>query len=151
MKQAQTINEWYDIFAEALEGGDIEQAVNLFDAEATFVVQPGQLATDADSIRAGLEGFIAMKTTVKFERVGMIVASNIGFARAKWTLSGTGPNAATVAAATDTRRDRKRPTADHFHHVLFELPGLVRVVGEEVTVRREFRRELVSRGSDSTE
>ncbi len=107
MKQAQTINEWYDIFAEALGGGDIEQAVNLFDAEATFVVQPGQLATDADSIRAGLEGFIAMKTTLKFERVGMIVASNIGFARAKWTLSGTGPNGTpirTEGESTDVLR-----------------------------------------------
>ena len=92
MKKAQTPQEWYDIFAEALESGDLEQAVNLFDVEAVFVVQPGQLATDADSIRTGLQGFIAMQPTLNFERVGTIVADNICFARAKWTLSGTGPD-----------------------------------------------------------
>lgn len=96
MKKAQTPQEWYDIFTEALEGGDLEQTVNLFDVEAVFVVQPGQLATDADSIRTGLQGFIAMQPTLNFERVGMIVADNICFARANWTLTGTGQDGSPI-------------------------------------------------------
>ena len=92
MKKAQTPEQWYEIFSEALASSDLEQAASLFDAEAVFVVQPGQLANDSAGIRAGLEGFIAMKPTLNFEQVGTIIAGDICLSRAKWTLSGTGPS-----------------------------------------------------------
>ena len=91
MKTADTPEEWYEIFKDAISAKDIDQAAALFDDAAVFVVQPGTLVSGDAAVREGLGGFIAMGAELQFPQIGTLVAYGICFALATWSMLGTDP------------------------------------------------------------
>ncbi len=83
-------------FAEALHAGDLDGLVALYEAEATLVPQPGQLATGIDEIRHALCGFIALKPTMNVEVCKVFQSGGIALTHSDWTLTGTAPDGSTV-------------------------------------------------------
>jgi uncharacterized protein (TIGR02246 family) len=95
------------LIAEALTKGDREAALSLYEAEAAFVPQPGQVVSGTAAIAAALDGFLALKPTLDIQVEQVIEAGDIALLRSTWTLTGTGPDGQPLSmggAATDVVR-----------------------------------------------
>ncbi|MGH7184187.1 MAG: YybH family protein [Nitrospiraceae bacterium] len=73
----------------AMNTGDIEGALSLFDPEASFVVQPGVVVSGISATRQALAGFMALKPTLTIEAQQLVRAGDIAQYCARWNLCGT--------------------------------------------------------------
>jgi len=73
----------------AMNTGDIEGALSLFDPEASFVVQPGVVVSGISATRQALAGFMALKPTLTIEAQQLVRAGDIAQYCARWNLRGT--------------------------------------------------------------
>jgi uncharacterized protein (TIGR02246 family) len=81
------------LLVEALGKGDLEAALALYEPNASFVMDSGQVVTGLTAIREVMQGFLALKP--KFTMEVKAVESGDGstaLLRGKWNLSGTGPD-----------------------------------------------------------
>ena len=108
MTPSQTIEE----FAARLNAGDVAGAVDLYEADATFVVEPGTEARGIDEIRAALEGFAALRPRLQGTIEQSLATGDIALVVNRWTLRGTRPDGEPVhlsgRSADVLRRDGER-------------------------------------------
>ena len=76
---------------DAINRGDLETAVMLYEPDAVLVVQPGTLARGSKQIRDGLAGFIALKATLRSEAEEVVEAGDLALYMGRWNLRGTDP------------------------------------------------------------
>jgi uncharacterized protein (TIGR02246 family) len=87
------------VFAEALSAGDLDGLVSLYEADGSFVPEPGHVATGHQAIREALAGFIALKPQLSAEVKTLVEAGDMAIATANWQLKGTGPDGNPVELA----------------------------------------------------
>ncbi|OGB24688.1 MAG: hypothetical protein A3I66_18020 [Burkholderiales bacterium RIFCSPLOWO2_02_FULL_57_36] len=78
-------------FINAMNKGDLETALALYEPGASLVVQPGAVATGTGALRAALAGFAALKPTMTSEAHQVVEAGDIALYCSRWTLDGTDP------------------------------------------------------------
>ena len=101
------------LLIEAINGGDVEAAVSLYESGGAFAAQPGQVLTGSEAIREALKGFVAMKPTFTAEVKTIAVAGDIALTSAKWSMTGTGPDGSPVSLAGEsTEVVRRQPSGD---------------------------------------
>jgi len=83
-----TVNQLSD----AINRGNLEAALALYEPDAVLVAQPGQLACGATQLRAALGHFIALKPELRSETQNVIEAGDMALYTARWTLRGTDPS-----------------------------------------------------------
>ncbi len=77
------------LLIEALNTGDLEAAVALYESNASFVVEPGKVVTGHAAIREVLESWLALKPKLTIE-ANAVQSGDVALLRSKWTLKGTG-------------------------------------------------------------
>jgi uncharacterized protein (TIGR02246 family) len=65
-------------FEDAFNFGDVEGLVGLYELDAVFVPEPGQVARGRDEIRDVLRDFLAAKPRFKLERKSLHVVGDTG-------------------------------------------------------------------------
>jgi uncharacterized protein (TIGR02246 family) len=75
----------------AMNAGDLESALRLFEPGASFVAQPGVVVTGASGIRQALAGFMAIKPTLTIEAQQIVEAGDVAQYCARWNIRGTDP------------------------------------------------------------
>jgi uncharacterized protein (TIGR02246 family) len=80
------------LFASALNAGDIEALVKLYEPGACLMPDPGQVASGAKAIREALASFLAMRPRIKLDVRKLAETGDIAFTTSKWVLEGTGPD-----------------------------------------------------------
>ena len=86
---AQRVDE---IFQEAMNEGDLDKAMALYDENAVFVQAPGKPAiTGLDNIREVIREFQSIKPKLKVEIVQFVEAEDVAFYTLKWEIEGTSP------------------------------------------------------------
>jgi uncharacterized protein (TIGR02246 family) len=80
------------LFAQAINTGDIEAAIKLYEPAASLMPQPGQVISGTKAVREALSGFLAMKPRMKLEARTLAEAGGIALTTSKWVLEGTGPD-----------------------------------------------------------
>jgi uncharacterized protein (TIGR02246 family) len=83
----ETVNS----LTEALNRGDLEAAVSLYEPTAVLVVRPGEPARGTDALRAALSGFIALEPKLSVQAQHVVVADDIALYVGRWSLQGTDP------------------------------------------------------------
>jgi len=83
-----TVNQLSD----AINRGDLEAALALYEPDAVLVAQPGQLARGSTELRAALGGFIGLKPELRSETQSVIEADDVALYSGRWTLRGTDPS-----------------------------------------------------------
>jgi ketosteroid isomerase-like protein len=78
-------------FAACMNGGAVAEAVELYDRDAAFVVEPGRAVIGRRSIEEALSGFVALKPTMRGEIVQIVEAGDVALVVNRWTLDGTDP------------------------------------------------------------
>ena len=81
-----------DQLTQAINRGDLEAAVALYEPNAVLVVQPGHLACGTSQLREALAGFIALEPTLRSEVQEVIAAGDLALYAGRWTLRGMDPN-----------------------------------------------------------
>ena len=75
----------------AINSGDIDVAVSLYEPDAVMVAQPGQIARGRAAIRVALAGFISLKPTLRGHSQQIVQSGDIVLFCGRWTLKGTSP------------------------------------------------------------
>jgi uncharacterized protein (TIGR02246 family) len=83
-----TINELFD----AINRGDLEGALALYEPNAVLVGHPGQLSRGLTELRGALGGFIGLKPELRSEIQNVIEVGDIALYTGYWTLRGTEPS-----------------------------------------------------------
>ena len=88
-----TVNQ----LADALNRGDLESAVMLYEGEAVLVAQPGQVARGSAELRSALRRFIDLKPRLTSQAQSVIEIDDVALYMGRWTLQGTDPGGQPVS------------------------------------------------------
>ena len=99
---ARTPEEVAQLWAESFTAGDLEALVELYEADATLVPQPGEVVTGVGAIREVLSALLATEPTFNLEARKVLHTGDIALSFADWTLSGTGPDGEAIEMAAQT-------------------------------------------------
>lgn len=96
MKPEEVLNS----AVEGINKGDLDSLMTLYETEACFATQPGQLANTSESISQSLKGFIDLKGELDLKVKRVLRASDLALVITEWSFSGTEPdgNAVNMAA-----------------------------------------------------
>src|SRR2546428_7401244 len=75
----------------ALNSGNLDAAVSLYEPSAVLVAQPGKVARGTTALREALSAFIALKPALVSRRGQVIEGDGGGLYTSDWSLTGTGP------------------------------------------------------------
>jgi ketosteroid isomerase-like protein len=87
---ARKPEELDQLFTSAMNVGDLDALVALYETDASMTLEPGQLATGHEGIREAPGGFLAMQPTISLECEIIGQAGDIALGRGAWELNGTG-------------------------------------------------------------
>ena len=81
------------LLGEALNRGDLEAAVALYEPTAAFVAEPGKVVTGHAAVREAMNGFLSLKPKLSIQ-VDAVQngGGDIALLQSKWSLTGTGPD-----------------------------------------------------------
>jgi ketosteroid isomerase-like protein len=98
---------------EGINSGKLESLLTLYEAEACFATQPGQLAKSPESISQSLSNFIDSKGKLDLKVKRVLQASDLALVTTEWSFSGTGPDGSPVnlsAKSADVLRQQSDGT-----------------------------------------
>jgi len=78
--------------ADAINRGDLDAALALYEADAVLVAQPGQVARGSKQLREALGGFIQLKPTLESQVQKVVEAGDVALYVGRWTLNGVDPS-----------------------------------------------------------
>lgn len=78
-------------FVNAMNKGDLETALSLYEPGASLVAQPGVVATGTVALREALAGFVALKPTLTSAAHQVVEAGDVALYSSRWSLRGTDP------------------------------------------------------------
>ena len=94
---ATTPAEVYELYAAALNAGDIEAMMALYEPNIVLVTEPGQTVSGLDHVREALEGFIALNGSITMADPYIVQGPDLAFLASRWSFEGTGPNGESVS------------------------------------------------------
>jgi uncharacterized protein (TIGR02246 family) len=121
---ANTPEELHRLWAEAYNAGDLEALIELYEAEAVLVPQPGQPpVVGREAIRRALKGFLARKGELKIAIATAFAlrGGEVALLRSRWTLEGRGHDGQDVAL-THQSAEVARRQADGSWRYLIDNP-----------------------------
>ena len=107
--------------AEAMEAGRLDEVVDLYEANASLVVEPGKTVSGSAAIREAMAGFIALKPTLTSEHHLTVAADDLALVSTNWSLEGTGPDGKPMTMRA-TSTDVMRRQADGSWKVIIDNP-----------------------------
>ena len=118
-----TPEEVLNSVTEGINAGDLDSLMTLYEADACFATQPGQLAKSLETIRQSLRGFTDIKNgkfDLKVKRV--LQASDLALVISEWSFSGTGPDGNPVNIAVKKSTEVLRQQADGTWRFVIDNP-----------------------------
>jgi ketosteroid isomerase-like protein len=76
-------------FAAYMSAGDVARAVELYEPDAAFVVEPGRVVIGHRSIEEALSGFAALEPTLSGEIEQTVQAGDVALVVNRWVMIGT--------------------------------------------------------------
>jgi uncharacterized protein (TIGR02246 family) len=105
---AQDPEQLDELFEKALNAGDLDALVNLYEHDASLSPQAGQAVTGARAIREALSGFVGMKPTITLRVKTVARTGDIALTSARWELTGTGPDGASITMSGQSAEVSRR-------------------------------------------
>ena len=104
-----------------INSGDLDSLMPLYEREAAFATQPGDLAPGAPGIRAALNGFISMNGTLDLEVTRVLEVDDLALVVGVWSFDGTGPDGEPVQLSAKNA-DVLRRQADGTWRLVIDNP-----------------------------
>jgi uncharacterized protein (TIGR02246 family) len=94
---ARSPEECDELFARNLNAGNVEGVVDLYEPQASLVLEAGAPACGTEAIRAALQTFATMKPKLGMNVVRVFRAGDdLAVLYNDWTLTGTGPDGSSI-------------------------------------------------------
>ncbi|HKA02163.1 MAG TPA: SgcJ/EcaC family oxidoreductase [Candidatus Solibacter sp.] len=93
---AHKLEEVHDLLARALNAGDADAVISLYEPEAILAPQPGQILSGRAAIREALTGYLAQKPKFTLHSRSIIQAGEIALLRSRWTIRETDADGKTI-------------------------------------------------------
>ncbi len=106
---------------EGINTGNIDSVLMLYDPEACFTLQPGQVVKGQQSIRQNLQGFIDMKGKLESKVKRVLYAGDLALVISDWSFNGTGTDGKPVNLAS-TATDVLRQQSDGAWRIIIDNP-----------------------------
>lgn len=86
------------LLIEAMEKGDVDLMISLYEPNATFVAAPGRLVTGHAAIREVLQSYIAARATGTVEAVSVVPSADdsVAITRSRGSVTTRGPDGTPV-------------------------------------------------------
>jgi uncharacterized protein (TIGR02246 family) len=115
--------ENHERFECAVNAGDLEALVALYEPEAVYVAGPGQPVVGQKAIRGALAAWLAVKPRLRLELTGLALAGELALERTRWTVTMPGadgrPETTSGASSVVLRRQ-----ADGSWRMAIDDPGV---------------------------
>ena len=108
-----TPKEFLKSYVEKFNAKNVSSLIDMYETDACFQVQPGQVVKGLENIRQSLQGFIDMNGNLQSNVKGVIQASNLALVNTEWLFSGTGSDGKPLnicGKATDVLRQQSDGT-----------------------------------------
>jgi uncharacterized protein (TIGR02246 family) len=108
-KKMTTPEEVLNSIVEGINTGNLDSLMMLYETDACFASQPGQLAKSPETIRQCLRSFIDMNGKLELKVKRVLQTSDLALVTSEWSFSGTGPDGKPVnmaAKAADVLRQQ---------------------------------------------
>ena len=108
-----TPKEFLISYVKKFNAGDISSLISLYETEACFVSQAGEVAKGIENIRQRLQSFINMNGKIDSKVNGVIHTNDIALVNTEWSFNGSGPDGKSVTIigkATDVLRQQSDGT-----------------------------------------
>ena len=92
MSKRMTPGEVLNSVVEGINTGDLDSLMTLYETDACFASQPGQLAKSPESVRQSLRSFIDLKGKLDLKVKKVLQTSGLALVTTEWLFSGTGPD-----------------------------------------------------------
>jgi len=113
--------EFLSSYVEKFNARDINSLISLYETNACFVSQPGQVVNGSENIRQSLQNFINMNGNLETKVNGVIQTSDIALVNSEWAFNGTGPDGKLVTI-TGKAIDVLRQHSDGTWRILIDIP-----------------------------
>jgi uncharacterized protein (TIGR02246 family) len=110
-ERATTPEEVQRLWARAMNAGDLNAALALYERDAVLVPAPGQRVVGRASIREALAGFLALQPRFSLDVQPAVGATDTALLTSRWSMTGTAPDGSAVELA-GTTADVVRKQAD---------------------------------------
>lgn len=90
MVKNMTPEEVLNSVVEGINIGDLDSLMTLYETEACFATQSGQLANTPESVGQSLQGFIDLKGKLDLKVKRVLQTSDLALVITEWSFSGTG-------------------------------------------------------------
>ena len=104
-----------------INSGDLDSLLPLYENDAAFATEPGNLAPGAPGIRDALNGFISMNGTLDLKVTRVLEVDDLALVVGTWTFEGTGPDGEPVQLAANNA-DVLRRQADGTWRFVIDNP-----------------------------
>jgi uncharacterized protein (TIGR02246 family) len=121
MTKKMTPEEVLSSVIEGINTGNLDALMTLYEADACFATQPGQLAKSPESVRQSLRNFIDLKGKLDLKVKRVLQASDLALVTTEWSFSGTGPDNNPVNIASKSA-DVLRKQADGTWRFVIDNP-----------------------------
>src|SRR5262249_61455791 len=98
-----------ELFKEALDARDLERILAIYEPDAVFVQESGEVLRGIDAIRPIHEGFIALNPEFEHEIVGVVEGPGIGIVYTNWTFRTQGEGGPVELKGKTTDVVRQQP------------------------------------------
>jgi len=106
---------------DGINTGNLDSLIPLYESQAAFATQPGNLSHGLAGVREALAGFIAMKGKLDLKVTRVLEASDLALVTTVWSFAGTGPDGAPVKLAAKSA-DVLRRQADGSWRFVIDNP-----------------------------
>jgi uncharacterized protein (TIGR02246 family) len=85
-----TPEEVLNSIVEGINTGNVESLMTLYEPEACFAFQPGQIIKGQQGIRQSLQGFVDIKGNLNLKVKRVLQTGNLALVISEWSFNGTG-------------------------------------------------------------
>jgi uncharacterized protein (TIGR02246 family) len=97
---SRTPKEVLQSIVDGINTGNLDGLMTLYEPNASFAAQPGNLVQGLAGVRKSLSGFIAMKGKLDLKVTRVLEADGLALVVGVWTFTGTGPDGRPVKLAS---------------------------------------------------
>jgi ketosteroid isomerase-like protein len=116
-----TPKEFLISYVKKFNSGDISSLISLYETEACFVSQAGEVVKGVENVRQCLLSFIDMNGRIESKVIGVVQTSDIALVNTEWSFNGSGPDGKAVTI-TGKATDVLRQQSDGTWRILIDNP-----------------------------
>lgn len=116
-----TPKEFLISYVKKFNSGDINSLISLYETEACFVSQEGEVVKGIENVRQRLQSFIDMNGRIESKVIGVVQTNDIALVNTEWSFNGSGPDGKAVTI-TGKATDVLRQQSDGTWRILIDNP-----------------------------